>query len=283
MRVKMLRTRREKSIVRKRKVPSNLLQYARKNRDEGFFNDLTVTAGNENIPANRMVLASNSKYFEKMFKTNMKERYSNTVEVQGAEGKAVKSIIDYFYTESIEINDTNVTNLLAAADYLQIDDAKGFCFDFLQSVLSPENSIFVLNTANLYGNEVLADQASQFICSSLKAVSQTNDFKSLPKIELSSCLSQLKKKQAKATFIYTALISWIKHDKDARQKEFTELFGKFLDLSNFPAEFIEDELLNETLITENPNCYKLVLTTFSKLLRDKSASFTKSEGIEFFS
>ena len=275
----MLSTSTENSIICKRQVPFNLLQYARENRDEGFFNDLTVIAGSESIPANRMVLASNSKYFEKMFKTNMKERYSNTVEVKGAEGKAVKSIIDYFYIESIEINGMNVTNLLAAADYLQIDDVKDFCFDFLQSVISPENSISVLNAANLYGNEALADQASQFICSNLEAVSQTNDFKSLSKIELISCLSKLKKKQAKATSIYTALISWIKRDKNARQKEFTKLFGNLLDLSNFPADFIEDEMLNENLITDNPNCYREVLKTFAKLLRDKSASLTGPKGM----
>ena len=273
----MLRTRHEKSIVRKRTVPSNLLQYARENRDEGFFNDLTVIAGSETILANRMVLASNSKYFEKMFRTKMKERYSNSVDVQGTEGKALKSIIDYFYTESIEINDTNVTNLLAAADYLQIDDVKDFCFDFLQSIVSPGNSISVLNALNLYGNEVLADQAIQFICSNLEVVSQTNDFKSFPKVELISFLSKLKKEQGKATSIYTALVSWIKHDEDERQKEFTELFGKLLDLSNFPTEFIEDELLNEKLITDNPNCYKEVLKTFAKLLRDKSASFSLSK------
>ena len=277
----MLSTSSNNSIIRKRLVPSNLLQYARQNRDEGYFNDFTVTAGSESISANRMVLASNSKYFEKMFKTNMKERYSNSVEIQGADGKAVKSIIDYFYTEIIEINDTNVTNLLAAADYLQIHDVKDFCFDFLQTVISPENSIFVLNAANLYGNEVLADQASQFICSSLEAVSQTNDFKSLPKVELISCLSKLKKKQAKATLIYTALISWIKYDEDARRKEFTELFGKLLDLSNFPPEFIEDELLNENLITDNPNCYREVLTTFAKLLRDKSELLAIPKGMFF--
>ena len=34
-----------KSVIRERMVKCNLLQYARDNRDEGFFNDITITTG----------------------------------------------------------------------------------------------------------------------------------------------------------------------------------------------------------------------------------------------
>ena len=70
-----------KPIIKKRLFDSNLLQYAKRNREEGFFNDVTVTTGNKSITANRMVLSCNSKYFEKMFKASFEERYSNTIEV----------------------------------------------------------------------------------------------------------------------------------------------------------------------------------------------------------
>jgi len=46
----------------------NLLQFARKNRDEGYFNDVSIKVETECIPANRMILACNSPYFEKCSK-----------------------------------------------------------------------------------------------------------------------------------------------------------------------------------------------------------------------
>jgi len=46
---------------------------------DGGFNDVTVEERGESIPANRMVLACYSKFFESMFLSPIKERYQNTV------------------------------------------------------------------------------------------------------------------------------------------------------------------------------------------------------------
>ena len=265
----------EKSIIRKRLFDSNLLQYAKENRDEGFFNDVTVTAGSKSIAANRMVLSCQSKYFEKMFKSSFKERYSNTVEIQGAQENAVKDIIDYFYSERIEINGDTVMDLLAASDYLQVDDVKQFCFDFLQSNISPQNCFLILNAANTYRNNKLIDQIHQFIGQHFDSIIQTKEFQLLSKTQFITCLSKLDQKQVKQMSIYQALITWIKHDKTRREKEFVELFQQLIDINKLSIMFVENALLNERLITDNVDCHKLVLTAFSKLLREKSASFSQ--------
>jgi len=140
----------EKTVTCTRREIVNLLKYASENRDEGFFNVVTINVDGVSISASRMVLAFHSHYFEKMFKTNMKEKYESLIEIQGVKGSAVKAIIDYFYTESIDINSEVVMNLLVAADYLQADDVKEFCSDYLESIVCPENSITILNAAKLF-------------------------------------------------------------------------------------------------------------------------------------
>ena len=262
-----------KSIIRKRLKDTNLLQYARENRDEGFFSDVTVTTGNESIAANRMVLSCYSKYFEKMFKASFKERYSNTVEVQGAPETAVKSIIDYFYFESIEIKGETVMDLLAASDYLQVDDVKQFCFDFLQSNISPLNCFLIIKVANLYGNNVVADCTRQYISQNFTAVIKTDEFKLLSKSDLITCLLKLDQKLVEQITIYQALIAWIRYEKSTREKEFAELFRQLVDVNKLCIMDVEGVLLKEDLITDDANCCKVVLTALSKIVEEKRVLF----------
>ena len=56
------------SVTRQRVDILNLLEYANINRDQGYFSDITIVAGNQTIPANRLVLSCYSTYFEGWFK-----------------------------------------------------------------------------------------------------------------------------------------------------------------------------------------------------------------------
>ena len=42
----------------------------------------------------------------------------------------MKHLIEFIYTGTIAINNDNALDLLSIADYLQIDEAKQFCFEF---------------------------------------------------------------------------------------------------------------------------------------------------------
>ena len=260
----------KKCATYRRTVKCNLLQYARENRDEGIFNDVTIVTDNETIVANRLVLACYSKYFELMLKSN-KASLSQVVDAQKASGKAVKSIIDYFYTEAIEIKCETVIDLLKASDYLQVDDVKEFCFSYLKSTISFENLITTLNIASTYGSNTLREDICQYVKTHLKGLIQTDQFKSLPKTKLFTLLSELKESKILFSTLYSALIAWIKHDISTRNEEFEEFFQLLFDRSQVSCEFIENKLLHDNFIANSGHCHQLVLNAFSKLLKSKSA------------
>ena len=54
-------------------------------------------------------------------------------------------------------------DLLAASDYLQVDEVKQFCFEFLESVLSSNNWFAIRSAADLYQDEHLHIQADGFV------------------------------------------------------------------------------------------------------------------------
>ena len=257
-----------KLVTQKCRKKRNLLKYASENRNEGTFNDITVHVQDLYIQACRLVLACHSKFFEVMFKTNMKEKYGHDVEIQGICGKAVKAIVDYFYTESIDINGEIVLELLAASDFLQVDDVKEFCFEFLKANISLQNVIAVWKAVDLYQTETFQNWMDQYFTINLDKIAKTDEFKCLSKLDFVSCLA--KGKEAKESSKYKALISWVKHDEEMRKTDFGELIEQVLDLSRISTEFIQDELLQEPLIISNPSCHQHVLTVFSKLLQNKS-------------
>jgi len=263
----------EKSLTRKRVESSNVLKYASDNRDEGFFNDITVQIENLSIPASRMILACHSRFFERMFKTNMREKYEPIVEIQGAKGPAVKAIIDYFYTQSININSNSVMDLLTAADYLLVDDVKKFCYEFLESIVEPRNSIKILKAAEMKQNKAVLEWIYRYIQDHLDEIALTNDFLSLSKKEFIATLTggignNVEESKCKALFL------WVKHE-EARKVNFENLFLHMENLCKLSIEFHKNVLLKEQLIIDNVLCRQRVLTAFQELLESKSAPFDR--------
>ena len=268
-----------KSVTRQRENSPNILQYANLNRNEDIFNDVTVTAGCECIAANRLILSCHSKFFEAMFKSKMKERYEPSVKIEGADHTALKTLIDYVYTGSIVITESNVMNLLHAADYLQLDDVKDFCFEYLQSITSRDNCFAVLTVANLYRSSNLKNKVYQLISSQFDDIAFTESFKALSLDDVSSCVSNLNRSKTPESSIYRAMITWTKHD-DSRTKDFPKLF-ELLRLYNFPREYLEDVVSNEELITVFPACSKKVLDIFSKLLKGERRKQNATKIVSF--
>ena len=152
----------------------NLLDYANENRKSGLFIDINIQVGNERFPCNKMVLSYYSTHFRTMFRTEMQERYQDTVEVQGFNGKYIKMLIDYINGETIVIDDENVLQVLAAADYLQLQDVKDFCIEYLKTSLSTANCLDALLTAYICPRY----HQITFICSSVRISMEFSNKKS---------------------------------------------------------------------------------------------------------
>ena len=222
------------SVTRQRVANISLLEYANRNRDQGFFSDVIIAAGNERIPANRLVLSCYSTYFEGMFKLQMRERYENTIEIKTIDGRVLRALIDFIYVGSINIDEQNVMNLLSGADYLQLHDVKEFCFEFLHSHITVDNSLGILKTADLYRNESLKKRnATIHQYQSGKKFCKTDDFKHLSNEELITRISKLDRSQVKESLIFEAIATWCNHGKKARETKFPSLF-KMVQLRKVP-------------------------------------------------
>ncbi|KAI9583808.1 hypothetical protein GQX74_005556 [Glossina fuscipes] len=81
------------------------------------------------IPAHKVVLAALSPYFCAMFIESQQDR----IILQGVDPHALKLLIEYMYTSTLEINKENVVELLTAANLLQLTDVRDACCDYLRT------------------------------------------------------------------------------------------------------------------------------------------------------
>lgn len=241
-----------------------LLNYANENRINGCFNDVTVQAENQYFPANKMILSCYSTFFEKMFKLEMKERYEKSVLVQGVDARTLELVINYIYTSNLDITDENACDLLAAADFLQIDELTQQCFNYIDEAVAISNCFIFLSAVTLFRNEALQIKIYNYISEHFAEIHQQSSFLHLTIEDLKLCISRLDKSYIKEMMVFEAIVKWTNHHNENRKKHFSDLLQS-VDLLQMPREYLEDEVSNEPLIQADLQCSQLVLKAFSEL------------------
>ena len=249
------------------KKPHKVLQYANASRIAGLYTDVCIKVGKKSFQAHRLILSCYSSYFKTMFETEMKEKYADIVTIDGVDATALESLLNFIYTEEICINQQNVFDLLAASNYLQFDDAKQLCFDFLSSILSVATCFKVLEMADLYQNHFLLNQVFEFISENFAQILCNQDYKFQPKKYLVKILVKLNSDCVEESLVYDSIIGWVKHE-EKRKDDFAELFQR-LNLRKFSPSFLAETVATETLVIENHSCLKLVTQTLAVKLQER--------------
>ena len=271
------------NVTYDRKKGRDLLQYAEANRDDGTFNDVTIQTGHLSIGANRMVLSCYSTFFEKMFKSPMKERYESSITIHEIDSTALKHVIDYMYKGSITIDNTTVMDILAAADFLQLADIKLFCFEFLKEHISSDSWYAVLSAAKLYRCDQLQRYTYQFIADHLDEITKSDDFKTITKDDLTSLISSLRenKKTVNESVICKLVIDWTKQDEEERKAVFADLFQRIC-LDKVSLDILES-LFEESLVKDNSVCGNAITVALFSMLKTNKQTFHKNKSLAIFS
>ena len=242
----------------------DLLVYAKEKRKNGPFNDINIQIDNEKFPCNKMVLSCYSAYFESMFQTEMQLQFRDTVAIKGFNGRFIRMLIDYMYGETVEVDNENVLQLLALADYLKLrTDAKEFCFEFLKKHLKIENCLDALSAHSLYMAQSNPELIYQFITKNFDEVLQQERFKNMPPTEMARLLKNLKKNEIDQELMFSAVAGWVSHSKEDRQSFFPTYFQLF-DLSKLSLQFLVEVVSVNPIVTEHLDCLNSVVAEMSK-------------------
>jgi len=137
------------------------------------------------VSAHKVILASRSPVFEKMFATQMSEALSSNVALPDAEDHSVDIFLQFLYgggvEDSVLENGNLICALLQLAHRFQVLDLMTICEDRMAGSLNSENVCQRLRFSDLYQMDVLKKNAISYLTRGdvLPAVKETNGFKTL--------------------------------------------------------------------------------------------------------
>jgi len=142
--------------------------------------DVILLVGSNRIYCHKLVLAMTSRFFERMFASDMKESNSKEIELREVNLVTITNLISFMYQDTIEDDKINV-DLLAAADFYEVLRLKNICSSKLAKTINARNVAEIWHCAYLHDVEDLAHRSMIYMMRSWKELSKQDDVRELGK------------------------------------------------------------------------------------------------------
>ncbi|XP_076877444.1 kelch-like protein 3 [Brachyhypopomus gauderio] len=222
-------------------------------RSRKILCDVLLVAGEVEVPAHKVVLASCSPYFCAMFTGEMSESKAPCVEIKEVDGQTLRKLVDYIYTAEIEVTEDNVQVLLPAAGLLQLMDVRRTCCQFLHTQLHPTNCLGIRAFADLHTCTDLLNQANAYAEQHFSEVMLGEEFLGLSLQQVCSLISSDKLTVSTEEQVFEAMVAWIKHDETARLEHMPKLM-EHVRLPLLSRDYLVQIVEEEALIKNNNTC-----------------------------
>ena len=259
-------------------------------RNNDSFCDVTIAVKDKEFKAHRAVLAAASPFFLALLTSDMKERKEQLIKVdlEEATESVVEDVLKYLYTGYVTIIEERAHNSLATANYLLLPGLKTIVSDFLEDRVTTQNCVFNYYFADKYECVELKAKCCEVINSDFSVVMETGDFLNLDVKQVLEWVSSDDVIVNAEEDVFSGIVMWVSHNKSEREKHFPELLHQ-VRLPFVSHDFLLNELVNEELITEDPEfCSNFVINAMKSVLNptDGEASWqprkcqeTHTEGI----
>ncbi|XP_051161492.1 speckle-type POZ protein-like isoform X1 [Leptopilina boulardi] len=145
------------------------------------LSDVKFKIDNKEFPAHKIMLASASPVFEKMFFYQMKENITNTVEVNDTDPDVFKEMLNFIYTGNVDNLDSVAFGLFESANIYDISKLKIICEQHLENGLAVYNVISIFELADRYNSLHLKKKCIEYVDKNYTTIKETKDFKDLNK------------------------------------------------------------------------------------------------------
>ena len=135
--------------------------------------------------------------------------------------------------------------MLGAASLFQYPSIEEACCDFLTQHLHPSNVLRIEQFAQMYSCDKLVEAAHTYASDSFSTVIEFDEFLELPLACLLSYLASDSIHVLKEEIVYTAIMSWIRHDLSDRVRHLPTLVEKI----RFTA--VDSHYLNKVILKVN--------------------------------
>ncbi|NXX17031.1 KLHL4 protein, partial [Podargus strigoides] len=236
--------------------------------------DVILIAGDQKIPAHRLVLSAVSDYFAAMFTNDVREAKQEEIKMEGVDPDALKALVRYAYTGILELKEDTIESLLAAACLLQLAQVIEVCCNFLMKQLHPSNCLGIRSFGDAQGCTELLKVAHTYTMEHFTEVIKNQEFLLLPANEIAKLLSSDDINVPDEEAIFQALMMWVRHDLQNRQRDLGMLLS-YIRLPLLPPQLLAD-LENSPMFADDLECQKLLMEAMKYHLLPERRSMMQS-------
>ncbi|XP_009935431.2 kelch-like protein 4 [Opisthocomus hoazin] len=236
--------------------------------------DVLLIAGDQKIPAHRLVLSAVSDYFAAMFTNDVREAKQEEIKMEGVDPDALKALVRYAYTGILELKEDTIESLLAAACLLQLSQVIEVCCNFLMKQLHPSNCLGIRSFGDAQGCTELLKVAHTYTMEHFTEVIKNQEFLLLPANEIAKLLSSDDINVPDEEAIFQALMMWVRHDLQNRQRDLGMLLS-YIRLPLLPPQLLAD-LENSPMFADDLECQKLLMEAMKYHLLPERRSMMQS-------
>ena len=221
-------------------------------RQNNEYTDVTLESGDVQIQCHRVVLAVASDYFKAMFRCDLKETTSDTVQLT-MDPEILTSIVNYIYTGEIELTVDNVESVVKACDVLQLDTLKSGCDVFMKAQVDLANCVGFYRVATLYTLHKVQRKAKGLILAEFKTVAFTDQFKEMSCSELVEIIKDDNIHVEDEDLVFESVLDWIRNNPDKR-KSSLETILEYVRLPYCTSQYLQQTYDKNDIST--PKCFK---------------------------
>jgi hypothetical protein len=180
-------------------LPSTLAADFKQIFNSPLGSDVTLAVEGHTGPpiyAHRIILASRSDTFKAMLFQGMSESTQKDIVFKDISFSILSLLVEYLYTDTVEVNAQNVVDLFVAADKFQVNRLRSICENFFFQNISEENVCNVLELADRFHARQLRQYCVNWILSNFGEMLKNDDYLNLNK----DLLAEINKQAAQRYF-----------------------------------------------------------------------------------
>lgn len=249
--------------------------------------DFVLVAGEREVHAHKLILASCSTYFYFKFSNDRNLGLLNRIEFDNITFETLTTVLNYIYNSEILINQDNVEDLMAAAYMFVLKDLHEACIYYLRTNLCVDNCIKSGNIARRYRCIELCPIIDDYIGVHFTEVMKHHEYLELTREQIKNLVSSDALSTAEEN-VLKCVIAWVRHDLPNRKQHIFTLMNyvriplisqKDLIFTLDKEEWLKSDPSYNAFLGEMFKCYFLEGHTFSKTPRLSPSKILVAVGI----
>ncbi|XP_021920986.1 kelch-like protein 18 isoform X2 [Zootermopsis nevadensis] len=211
----------------------------------------------QSFSAHRIVLAATIPYFQAMFTHDMVESKQRDIKIQGIEAAALEALINFAYSGRVLLDNDNVQSVMVGASFLQLNQVKDACADFLKRRFHPNNVLGIRSFADTLGCSPLVLEADKYIQQYFHNVSMSDEYLNLSCPDLLSIVRKDELHVFSEEQVFEAVMRWVKREPEVRKKDLPQLLAS-VRMPLLTPHYLADRVSVEELIRTSHECRDLL-------------------------